>query len=316
MRKRELIVAAVAAVSTALAGLSASAAAAATGGQGPVRPSPTTSAPEVKAWSPTDGNVSTGTSTGPKITAQFRRPMDPMTFTTTSFTLWRPNNTQVPAIPAYTAATYTASITPTLPLSYNTTYTVKLTNAIRSADGAPPASPFSWTFTTTGSMVTKRIDVGATQPYTDGAGREWLKDVNFKNGISESYPDRLISCTSDYDAKLYRDDRYGTNVTALWSSNIPIPNGTYDIKLHFVELTKMGPKQRVFSVDIVDTPGSPALTPYDVSLLDIYDEVGSNTALVRTIPNVTIADSTLTLKSYPTIDMPEIAAIEIIPIHP
>ena len=218
----------------------------------------TRSAPEVKSESPLEEatNVTTGTSTGPKISAVFTRPMDPLTCTTSTYRLWRPNGTQVPATPFYDSATNTMSIMPTLPLAYATTYRVTMEATVKSADGVSMGSQYSWTFTTTSTMVTKRINVGGAA-YTSPSGTVWDADQYFKNGLTEIFPTRAISGTSDQ--ALYRDDRGGTTPTALWSYNIPIPNGTYDIRLHFVELTKTGIGQRVFSVDIVDTPGAPRL---------------------------------------------------------
>jgi hypothetical protein len=233
-------------------------------------------------------------------------------FTTTTYTLWRPDNTQVPATPSYNAATNTATITPTLPLSYGTTYTVKLTTGVMDSASVPLPAAVSWTFTTTTTMVSKRIQVGATTAYTDIYGNSWLADVNFKNGLAQSFPTRTITNTTGYDPALFRDDRYGSTTAALWSYNIPIPNGTYDVKLYFVELTKIAIGQRVFSVDIVDTPGA----VYDVTNLDIFKEVGANAGDVKTFTDVPIVDSTLTLKSYAVTDLPEIAAIELIPKHP
>ena len=230
-------------------------------------------------------------------------------FTTGTFTLWRPDNTQVPAVPSYNSATNTATITPTLPLSYLTTYTVKLTTAVMDSNSVPLAAPVSWTFTTTGTMISKRIKAGATSSYTDTNGNTWLADANYKNGLTESFPTRAITGTND--PTLFRADRYGSSLTAVWSYNIPIPNGTYDVKLYFVELTKAAIGQRVFSVDITDT----ALNP-DISNLDIYKEVGANAADVKTFTDVAIADSTLTLRPIAVTDLPEIAAIEIIPKHP
>jgi hypothetical protein len=263
--------------------------------------------PEVKSTSPLDGaaNVSMGT----KISAVFTRAMDPASCTTSTYRLWRPDGTQVPATPTYDAASNTASITPTLPLNYGTTYKVTIDSTVKAYDGVVLGSQYSWTFTTTSTMVTKRINAGGAA-YTSAGGTVWDADQYFKNGLTELLPAGVISGTTDQ--ALYRDDRYGSSATALWSYNIPIPNGTYDVKLHFVELTKTGIGQRVFSVDILDTPGAPV---YDVSSLDVFQEVGANAADVKTFTDVTITDSTLTLKSFTGVDLPEIAAIEIIPKH-
>ena len=270
--------------------------------------------------SPADGtqNVSTGSSTGPAVTATFTRAMLGTSFTTSTFTLWRPDNTQVPATPSYNSATLTATITPTLPLTYLTTYTVKLTTGVMDSSSVPLAAPVSWTFTTTGTMVTKRIQVGSTAAlYTStNTGNVWTADANFKNGLTESFPSAAITFpqagTYDRDPNIFRDDRYGSSLTALWSYNIPIPNGTYDVKLYFVELTKTAIGQRVFSIDCTDTAVNP-----DIANLDIFKMAGgANKAYVVTLPGIAIADSTVTLRSIAVTDLPEIAAIEIIPKHP
>ena len=130
------------------------------------------------------------------------------------------------------------------------TYTVKLTTGVMDSSNVPLSGPVTWTFTTTTTMISKRINVGGATTYNDIFGNPWLADVNFKNGITESFPTRTITNTAGYDPAMFRDDRYGSSATALWSYNIPIPNGTYDIKLYFVELTKTAIGQRVFSVDI------------------------------------------------------------------
>jgi hypothetical protein len=272
----------------------------------------TTNAPEVKTKSPADGatNVPTGTSTGTPVTATFTRAMDAATFTTVNFTLWRPDNTQVPATPSYNSATLTATITPTLPLTYLSTYTVKLSTAIKAADGVALPSQISWTFTVTGTMISKRINSGATTTYTDTGGNTWLADVNFKNGLTQSFPTRTITGTTDQS--LFRDDRYGSSATAPWSYTIPMPNGTYDIKLYFVELTKTAIGQRVFSIDCNATAVNP-----DISNLDIFKEAGgANKALVKTLVDIPIVNSSVTLKSIVGTDLPEIAAIEFVPKRP
>jgi hypothetical protein len=272
----------------------------------------TTNAPEVASNSPADGatNVPTGTSTGTPITATFTRAMDSTTFTTLTYTLWRPDNTQVPATPSYNAATLTATITPTLPLTYLSTYTVKLSTGVKAADGVALPSQISWTFTVTGTMISKRINSGATTTYTDTGGNTWLADVNFKNGLTQSFPTRTITGTTDQP--LFRDHRYGSSATAPWSYTIPMPNGTYDIKLYFVELTKTAIGQRVFSIDCNAT----ALNP-DISNLDIFKESGgANKALVKTLVDIPILNSSVTLKSIVGTDLPEIAAIEFVPKHP
>lgn len=263
----------------------------------------TTGLPEAKSVSPGPG--ATGVSPLTNVAVSFTRAMDPWSFTTTNFSLWRPNGTQVSASPSYDATKRTAYLTPTLPLNYSTTYTVRLIGA-RSAEGVPLA-PMTWSFTTTGTMISRRINAGATSDYVSRNGDVWEADslVFVRGGLAESFPGRAISGT--YEDELFRDHRRASSSTASWLYNIPMPNGTYRVNLYFVELTKWARGQRVFSVDIMDTPAYP-----DVYNLDIYKEVGANAAYVRSF-DVTIADSNLTVRSLAYIDLPEIAAIEIVP---
>src|SRR5205085_11015849 len=113
---------------------------------------------------------------------------------------------------------------------------------------------------------------------------------------------QAIAGTSD--PALYQNERWGQ-----FSYSIPVPNGTYDVRLHFVELYYSAAGKRVFGMDVLDTPASP-----DIANLDIYAEVGPNAALVKTITGVQVTDGKLDVKSvYGSADDPEIAAIEVIP---
>jgi hypothetical protein len=151
-----------------------------------------------------------------------------------------------------------------------------------------------------------RINAGGGD-YTSLSGATFRADALFTGGSTYSDPTRAISGTSDQ--ALYRDERWGQ-----FSYAIPVSNGTYDVRFHFVELY-YGTAQpgcagkRVFSMDILDTPASP-----DIQNLDICATVGPNTALVKTVTGVTVTDGTLNIKSvYGSADDPEVAAIEVIP---
>jgi hypothetical protein len=253
--------------------------------------------PELETTSIAPG--ATGVSPFANVTFTFTRAMDPLSVTTANLSLWRPDNTQVSATPYYNSSTNTATLTPTLPLNYSTRYTIKLSSGLRAANGAA-FSGLSWSFTTTGTMISKRINVGSATPYRAANGDVWEADQYFRLGTAESFADRSIAGTAD--PAVLRDDRLGT-----WVYNIPVPNGTYRVNLYFVELTKTAKNQRVFSLDLLDTPAYP-----DVLRLDIFREVGANAVDVKSF-DVTIADSTLGLRSMAQIDQPELAALEILP---
>jgi hypothetical protein len=260
----------------------------------------TTAAPEVKTTSIAPDATDVSPYAGLALT--FTRAMDPSSFTTATLSMWRPDGTQVPASPCYDLASGIAMLTPVLPLNYGTAYTIRL-SGLRAANGVPIV-PVSWRFTVTTAMISKRINVGAASSYRASDGSLWEADQFFRSGVAETFAGRAISGTPD--PALFRDQRRATSSLAPWVYNIPVPNGTYRVNFYFVELTKWARGQRVFSIDIFDTPG------IDVYNLDVYREVGANAADVKSF-DVTIADSTLTLRSIAYIDVPTLAAIEIVP---
>ncbi|VVS95028.1 Ig-like domain-containing protein [Desulfoluna spongiiphila] len=78
------------------------------------------------------------------VSVRFDEPMDPSSLTTGTFT----NARGLPGTVSYDAASRTASFTPDVPLSYQTSYTFTLTTGVRDAAGNALASPVTWSFTT------------------------------------------------------------------------------------------------------------------------------------------------------------------------
>src|SRR5207247_8645086 len=109
---------------------------------------------------------------------------------------------------------------------------------------------------------------------------------------------------------LYQNERYGT-----FSYSIPVENGRYDVRLHFIELYygRAAPGcegKRIFSIDLSDTSASP-----DISNLDICSEVGTSAADPKLIRNVVVRDGALDIQSITgSADDPEVAAIEVLPV--
>ena len=151
-----------------------------------------------------------------------------------------------------------------------------------------------------------RINSGGGE-YTASTGATYRADT-FSTGGSTYQVSSSTAIAGTNDPALYRDERYGQ-----FSYAVPVANGTYDVRFHFVELyygvsAPGGAGSRVFGMNILDTPGQ------DIQNLDIFAQVGAAKALVQTISNVTITDGTLNIQSvYGSADDPEVAAIEIIP---
>ena len=83
---------------------------------------------------------------------------------------------------------------------------------------------------------------------------------------------------------------------------IPVTNGNYQVRMHFVENYFAGPGLRVFNTTIEDQ--------LLLSNFDIFSEVGYRTALVKDF-NVTVTDGVLTIKFNPTINRVALAALEL-----
>ena len=262
--------------------------------------------PSVTTTNPSDGATNVGTAT--TVTATFSRALDPATVTTSSFTLKRPDGTTVPATVSYDGPSTTATLTPSAALASSTTYTARLENTIKASDGTAMTTAYSWTFTTSAPATPAPVRVNAGGPvYTTTGGTAFLADQYFSGGNAFSSTHAISGTT---DQALYQNERWGA-----FGYAIPVVNGTYDVKLHFVELyygtsAPGGAGKRVFGVDILDTPTSP-----DIQNLDIYAQVGANAALVKTVSGVGVTDGVLNIQSvYGSADDPEIAAIEVVPV--
>ncbi|MDX6475769.1 MAG: hypothetical protein QOH95_1280 [Gaiellaceae bacterium] len=166
------------------------------------------------------------------------------------------------------------------------------------------------TTTAAGAGQPTRIDVGAATPYTSSTGQVWSADTFFSGGNLRTVQTAIANTN---DQKLYQTERWG-----LFNYAIPLANGTYDVRFHFGETyygstpaTSPCPGKRMFNMDIVDTV-SPSP---DVQNFDICTTAGGYaTATVVTVPNVTVADGVLNIKSSNgTIDDPTLSAIEVIP---
>jgi hypothetical protein len=253
------------------------------------------------ATTPEDGDTGVGTLSS--VRAAFTQAMDPGTITGTTFTLTSSGGIAVGASVTYDAVTATATLKPSAPLASETTYTARLAATVMTASGIQLGHDVGWSFTTAGAV---RINVGGPS-YTAASGVRFAADA-FSAGGLVAATTRAISGTPD--VPLYQNERWGQFTYA-----IPVANGTYDVRLHFVEAyygTAVAGDcvgKRIFGMDVLDTAG------IDIpATLDVCAEVGPNAALVKTIPDVIVADGTLDLRSvYGTADDPELAAIEVLP---
>ena len=126
---------------------------------------PDTGAPTVILTDPVDGAA--GVPVNKKITATFSEAMDPLTITTSTFTL-DDGTTPVTGAVAYSGVV--ATFTPVGDLAPDTTYTAAIWMEATDLAGNPMPSDYVWTFTTGTTTAQDSIDLGSANAFAILAG--------------------------------------------------------------------------------------------------------------------------------------------------
>jgi len=156
-----------------------------------------------------------------------------------------------------------------------------------------------------------RILAGWTKgPYTDHAGRIWQPDRYATGGYAMDYAGHLIDGAPD--PKIHETSREGD-----FQYDIPLANGSYELRLHFAEMLfggrnvgAGGEGSRIFDVD---ANGRRLLSRFDI----ISDSAGANIADERVFKDISPdRDGLLHLKFTHMIRDPLLNAIEIRPSLP
>jgi hypothetical protein len=143
-------------------------------------------APAVTSATPGPGARRVATHTA--VTATFNQAVQASTVNTTNFVLTGPGGSTVKATVSYNSTTFTATLTPSLPLANSTKYTAKI-SGVKSSSGIPMTVPFSWSFTTaalstsTGDPTTLAPSLGP--PPTPGPNVIWVNSQTaLQNAVS------------------------------------------------------------------------------------------------------------------------------------
>ncbi|WP_411699585.1 malectin domain-containing carbohydrate-binding protein [Conyzicola sp.] len=158
--------------------------------------------------------------------------------------------------------------------------------------------------------VAQSIRVNAGGPALTVGGRTWSADSGFTGGKAYTNP-AVTQIGGTTDDALYLTERSATTNLAPFAYDFALPNGSYEVKLHFAEIFHGatgggagGNGKRVFSVNL---EGGPA----EQANIDLNARVGSMTALVTT-NLVTLTDGNLDIDFTSTVDQAKISAIEIV----
>lgn len=163
---------------------------------------------------------------------------------------------------------------------------------------APQASAASAVAKTLSAPIRINAGAGAVK---DATGVEWLADTGFSGGDVIERPDQQIANTKQ--PEIYRSEHYSMDSFAQ-----KLPNGKYQVKLHFCETYDgiTGPGERVFTFEV----GGKTFKDFDVWV----KAGGFAKAYVETVP-VEVTNGQLEIKFTPQTENPQINAIEIIPVQ-
>ena len=148
-----------------------------------------------------------------------------------------------------------------------------------------------------------RINAGGSA-YTDSSSNVWSADTGFLSGNTVAPGGAIAGTTDD---PLYHDLRYDAPGGSDLEYALTVPPGQYEVRLHLSEAYTFSVGARRFHVQL---EGVTAL-----SNIDIFAEVGANTALVKTA-TTSVTDGQLNIRFLRVSDNPFVNAIQVLWIAP
>ncbi|GGH18117.1 hypothetical protein GCM10007352_28640 [Mucilaginibacter phyllosphaerae] len=150
--------------------------------------------------------------------------------------------------------------------------------------------------------VTKRIKGAADVNVTIG-NNLYEADKNYRKGSIKIDKQTILSGVAGTDIdSLYQTYLSAAADLAETRYEIPVPNGNYFVRMHFVENYWPGAGQRVFAITLENA--------IVLSNFDIFNEVGYRAALVKDF-NTSVNDGVLNIKFNPTANRVALAAVEL-----
>jgi chitodextrinase/glucose/arabinose dehydrogenase/mono/diheme cytochrome c family protein len=192
-------------------------------------------------------------------------------------------------------------------LTFGSTYHYQVL-ALDDGENASPPGATATVTTGAGDLAAYRIDAGATTPYTDTQGRIWLQDdgTYANTGKVETFPSAVIAGTTE--PTIYKSNRVNTKTTPKMQYTFPLPDGNYELRLHFAE-TWIGariPGVRVFDVLV---EGALRLDNFDI-FVAAGAPASTIKAHVETLP-VTVSDGALNVVFDNVLQNPLVSGIEV-----
>ena len=178
-----------------------------------------------------------------------------------------------------------------------------LTAAARDGAGNITISePITVTVSNFTSANTKFLVNAGGGAYTDGGGNLWSADRAYSSG-SWGYAGGVVESTGHPIANTNDDPLYRSGRTGTFNYRFDVPNGLYDVVLHFAEIYHNAAGKRTFDVLI---EGALVLDNFDV-----YAAAGHDTAVTWTFQGVSVLDGQLTINFVTVKDKAKVSAIHI-----
>ncbi len=171
---------------------------------------------------------------------------------------------------------------PTSSSSSSSTSSMMSSGASSSAEAIPSDAALVYAVNAGGSAVTM-------------GGVEYNADRFGSGGTRGSTTDPIAGAAQ---ASVYQSERYGTT-----TYNVPVTNANYSVKLHFVEMYQTAAGARLFSVTV---EGQPVLQNFD-----LFAEAGHDVAYDVVVPQVMVADESLTIEVTTEMDNATISGFAI-----
>jgi chitodextrinase/glucose/arabinose dehydrogenase len=192
-------------------------------------------------------------------------------------------------------------------LGFGNTYHYQVI-ALDDGENSSPPSATATVTTGAGDLAAYRINAGGTTPYTDSLGRIWLPDdgTYVNTGKLETFAAAVITGSSD--PAIYRSNRVNTKTTPKMQYVFPLPDGDYELRLHFAETWSGGRSPGVRVFDVL-TEGTLRLDNFDI-FVAAGAPASTIKAHVETLP-VTVTDGALNVLFDNVVQNPLVSGIEV-----
>jgi hypothetical protein len=245
------------------------------------------------------------------VSATWSEPMDPTSFTATTFSLKvTSTGVAVPGTIAYDPATLTSTFTPTTLLAQGTNYSATLTSGVKDLAGNGLRVPFTWTFTT--ADVRPFVTLISPANGASGIATNTVVNITFSEAMDQASivaagtitMKNTVTGTAIPGTVTYNP---ATNVATFTPTNILSPLTAYTVTVSTAAKDITGNTLAAPFISTFTTAAAPDTTPPTVT--SVFPAAGATNVPTNTAPTITFSEAmdgntingtTITLKNTTT----------------